>query len=146
MTTSRAVNRLLILDTSCFLVTSHPVDLTGQPTNFPIFVGHSQKQFTQPHGRKATQGDFHLTTYSHSHSLFSLFAYRGQRKGFCDLKVTRMMSEPDFRICLAGENEGVALAFSKVLNPQLLQWSCSVASRSDCGCIGQLPGGMFMCL
>ena len=28
----------------------------------------------------------------------------------------------------------------KALNPQPLQWSCSVASRSDCGCTGQLPG------
>ncbi len=43
------------------------------------------------------------------------------------------------RINLGGESKRAALAttevpLSKAINPQLLQWSCSVANRSGCGC------------
>ena len=63
-----------------------------------------------------------------------------------------MISEPDFRTCLGGEYERMVLAFSKALNPQLLQsgvaqWPADqtavvLGSFQLCHCVSECEQGV----
>lgn len=120
-----------LINTMILPVTSHPVDLTSQPTVFPSYAGHRHNFQTVE--RRSTHLWFSVSLF------FFICKSMNRETVFWPEVWWYDLSEPDFRIRVGGQYERVVLGWSKALNPQLLQWSCSVASRSDCGCSGQLP-------